>query len=163
MEKRSVNPTICKKNRISSKNSTYHRCLTVLLVGCPNTPSLFSVRNGWTVSKVSSVPWRIATWTFIDLPFKCLSHCVGAEMFHFQMVFLLGFFQQYVNALRWGQTAQEYIKLHTLNAIKERLADLGKSVTQISYELGFQYPQHLSRFFKKETGMTPAEFRMRIA
>ena len=62
-----------------------------------------------------------------------------------------------------GKTAQEHIKLRTLNAVKEQLANLEKSITQISYELGFQYPQHLSRFFKKETGMTPAEYRMRIA
>ena len=62
-----------------------------------------------------------------------------------------------------GKTAQEHIKLRTLNAVKERLADLEKSITQISYELGFQYPQYLSRFFKKETGMTPAEYRIKIA
>ena len=62
-----------------------------------------------------------------------------------------------------GRSAQEHIKLKTLDIVKERLADQSKSISEVSYELGFQYPQHLSRFFKKEAGMTPAEYRMRIA
>ena len=62
-----------------------------------------------------------------------------------------------------GKTAQEHIKLHTLDAIKHRLADPQKSITDVAYDLGFQYPQHLSRFFKKETGMSPQEYRMKIA
>ena len=34
-----------------------------------------------------------------------------------------------------------------------------KSISQIAYELGFDYPQYFSRFFKKNTGMTPLEYR----
>ena len=58
-----------------------------------------------------------------------------------------------------GKTAQEHIKLHTLEAIKRELADSSKTITYVAYDLGFQYPQHLSRFFKKEMGISPAEYR----
>ena len=34
-----------------------------------------------------------------------------------------------------------------------------KTVSQIAYELGFQYSQHFNRIFKKNTGYTPGEYR----
>ena len=61
-----------------------------------------------------------------------------------------------------GKTAQEYIKFYTLNAMKRELADSQKTITDVANDLGFQYPQHLSRFFKKETGMSPQEYRIII-
>jgi AraC-like DNA-binding protein len=43
---------------------------------------------------------------------------------------------------------------------KERLYDENKTVSEVAYELGFKYPHHLSRLFKKVVGMTPNEYRM---
>ena len=34
-----------------------------------------------------------------------------------------------------------------------------KSVSEIAYELGFQYSQHFNRIFKKNVGYTPGEYR----
>ncbi|MDR1197488.1 MAG: AraC family transcriptional regulator, partial [Prevotellaceae bacterium] len=34
-----------------------------------------------------------------------------------------------------------------------------KSVSEIAYELGFEYPQYFSRLFKRRVGMTPNEYR----
>lgn len=34
----------------------------------------------------------------------------------------------------------------------------GTSIAQVAEELGFDYPQHFTRMFKKETGQTPSEF-----
>lgn len=34
-----------------------------------------------------------------------------------------------------------------------------QDISLISYELGVQYPQHLTRMFKKIVGMTPNEYR----
>lgn len=58
-----------------------------------------------------------------------------------------------------GKSAQEHIQLHLIEAAKERLYNNSRSVSEIAYELGFEYPQYFSRLFKKRTGMTPNEYR----
>ncbi len=58
-----------------------------------------------------------------------------------------------------GKTAKEYIGLKMLDTSKEFLLDQSKSITQVAYALGFQYPQHFVRFFKKYAGVTPSEYR----
>lgn len=58
-----------------------------------------------------------------------------------------------------GKTAQEHIQLKLINLAKERIFDTEKSVSQIAFELGFKYPQHFNRMFKKNTGYTPIEYR----
>ena len=58
-----------------------------------------------------------------------------------------------------GLTAQAYIQQHVLALSKQMLLDSSKSITQVADQLGFQYPQHFSRFFKKLAGMTPKEYK----
>ncbi|MDD6209941.1 MAG: helix-turn-helix transcriptional regulator [Bacteroidales bacterium] len=58
-----------------------------------------------------------------------------------------------------GKTAQEYIQIKLIDTAKERILDTSKTVSEIAYELGFQYPQHFSRIFKKRVGYTPNEYR----
>ena len=58
-----------------------------------------------------------------------------------------------------GRSAKEYIQLKMLRAAKESLLDPEKSVSQVAYALGFQYPQHFVRFFKRYEGMTPGQYR----
>ena len=58
-----------------------------------------------------------------------------------------------------GQTASEYIQNKLIERAKEALLGTDKTTSEIAYGLGFQYPQHLSRMFKRVTGYTPNEFR----
>ena len=58
-----------------------------------------------------------------------------------------------------GKTAQEYIQYHLIEIAKEQILDPGKSISQIAYGLGFQYPQHFTRLFKRLVGQTPNEYR----
>lgn len=58
-----------------------------------------------------------------------------------------------------GKTAQEYIQLTVMNIAKDRILDISKPVSEIAYELGFKYPQHFTRMFKKSVGMSPSEYR----
>ena len=58
-----------------------------------------------------------------------------------------------------GKTASEYIQVKLIERAKEALLASDKTMSEIAYNLGFQYPQHLSRMFKRVTGYTPNEFR----
>ncbi len=58
-----------------------------------------------------------------------------------------------------GKSAQEYIQSKLIEVAKERIFDPTKSISEVAYELGFQYPQHFSRFFKQRVGVAPGEFR----
>lgn len=58
-----------------------------------------------------------------------------------------------------GKTPQEHIQLKVIELAKERIAETDQTVSQIAYALGFQYPQHLCRLFKRRVGCTPNEYR----
>jgi AraC-like DNA-binding protein len=58
-----------------------------------------------------------------------------------------------------GKTILDFIHLKLLNAAKINLLNKELSVSQVVHELGFEYPQHFSRFFKRKTGLTPLEYR----
>ncbi len=58
-----------------------------------------------------------------------------------------------------GKTAQEYIQNKLVDTAKEWILGTEKTVSQIAFELGFQYSQHFNRLFKKNVGYTPNEFR----
>lgn len=58
-----------------------------------------------------------------------------------------------------GKSAQENIHLKLVDIAKEKIFDSRKSISEIAYELGFKYPQHFTRMFKKQVGMSPLEFR----
>jgi AraC family transcriptional activator of pobA len=58
-----------------------------------------------------------------------------------------------------GKTAQEHIQDKLIEIAKTKIFDGDKTVNQIAYELGFKYPQHFIRLFKKRVGSTPNEYR----
>ena len=58
-----------------------------------------------------------------------------------------------------GKTPQEYIQGKIIDTAKEMLLGSEKTVSQIAYELGFQYSQHFNRIFKKNVGQSPNEYR----
>ncbi len=62
-----------------------------------------------------------------------------------------------------GKTAHEHIQLKLISIAKDRIHNSSYSISQISYNLGFQYPQHFTRLFKKIVGMTPNEYRTKSA
>ncbi len=56
-----------------------------------------------------------------------------------------------------GDTASNYIRQYVIQQAKNELAT-GATIAQVAYTLGFEYPQHFSRLFKKQTGMTPSDY-----
>ena len=61
-----------------------------------------------------------------------------------------------------GKSPQEYIQEKVIELAKERISGTADTVSQIAYSLGFQYPQHFCRLFKKRVGYTPSEYRAQI-
>lgn len=59
-----------------------------------------------------------------------------------------------------GRTPQEHIQQKLIDRAKDLLCGSPKSVSEIAYELGFKYPHHLSRMFKRNVGCPPNEFRL---
>ncbi|MCB0636942.1 MAG: helix-turn-helix transcriptional regulator [Lewinella sp.] len=58
-----------------------------------------------------------------------------------------------------GRSAQEYIQHKIIDIAKSRLFDDRSTINEIAYQLGFKYPQHFIRLFKKQIGQTPHAYR----
>lgn len=58
-----------------------------------------------------------------------------------------------------GRTPQEHIQRKIIELAKDELIGSNKTINEISFHLGFQYSQHFNRYFKREVGMTPTEYR----
>ena len=58
-----------------------------------------------------------------------------------------------------GKPAQDYIQDIIIDVAKEKIFNHDKSVSEITYELGFKYPQHFARLFKQRVGYSPGEYR----
>lgn len=62
-----------------------------------------------------------------------------------------------------GLSALKHIQQKTIEVAKEKISHKSKTISEISYELGFPYPQHFSRWFKKVTGCTPNEYKASLS
>ncbi len=76
-----------------------------------------------------------------------------------ELHFSVGYFGDLIKK-ETGQTAQQYIQNKLINLAKEALLGTDLPVSEIALNLGFEYPQHFTRMFKKVTGKSPSEFRM---
>ncbi|MCH5345772.1 MAG: AraC family transcriptional regulator [Muribaculaceae bacterium] len=61
-----------------------------------------------------------------------------------------------------GMSPKDIITLQLIAEAKKRLAETDDDISQIAYSLGFEYPAHFTRAFKRVTGVTPTEFRVNI-
>ncbi|MFL5746790.1 MAG: helix-turn-helix domain-containing protein [Niastella sp.] len=58
-----------------------------------------------------------------------------------------------------GKNTQDHIHFYLIEEAKNILLSTNKSVGEIAYSLGFEYPQYFNKLFKQKTGKTPVEFR----
>lgn len=59
-----------------------------------------------------------------------------------------------------GITAQRHIQDAVIERSKQLLVETRLPISEVAYQLGFQYSQHFTRLFKAKTGMTPNEYRL---
>lgn len=58
-----------------------------------------------------------------------------------------------------GKSAQEHIHAFIINKAKNQLLSAQTSISEVAYDLGFEYPNHFSKLFKNKTGLTPGAYR----
>ncbi|MDE7025533.1 MAG: helix-turn-helix domain-containing protein [Paramuribaculum sp.] len=58
-----------------------------------------------------------------------------------------------------GRTPQEFIHTMAISTAKHQLHHTNRTISEIAFDLGFDYPQHFSRLFKSITGITPNQYR----
>ena len=58
-----------------------------------------------------------------------------------------------------GKTAKEHIDLFVIKKAKIQLQNQALSISEVAFGLGFDYPNHFSKFFKSKTGLSPTEYR----
>lgn len=63
---------------------------------------------------------------------------------------------------RSGTSASGYIQARSLLEAKRLLLHSGMSVKEAGFALGMQDPAYFTRWFKKNEGLTPAEYRARV-
>ena len=55
--------------------------------------------------------------------------------------------------------AQTYIHSYIIEEAKTILLSSNYTISEIAYNLGFEYPQYFSKLFKQKTGLSPFEYR----
>jgi len=58
-----------------------------------------------------------------------------------------------------GKNTKDHINDYVVNKAKTILLNSEANVSEIAYDLGFNYPHYFSRLFKQKTGITPAKYR----
>lgn len=57
------------------------------------------------------------------------------------------------------QSAQQHIHNALIERVKILLTNTNLSISEIAYQMGFEYPQSLNKLFKKKTALSPTGFR----
>jgi AraC-like DNA-binding protein len=58
-----------------------------------------------------------------------------------------------------GQNTQQHIHNKLIDKAKDILSATNLTVSEIAYNLGFEYPQSFSKLFKNKTNLSPSEYR----
>lgn len=108
--------------------------------------------------KVSNDEWIIQIESYLKNNFKRkITLNIIAEDCHSSPYYLQRTFKKMVN-----KTPLTYLSEIRLNYAKNLLKDTELTINNISLQSGFSSDTYFMTFFKKETGITPSEFRSKV-
>jgi AraC-like DNA-binding protein len=58
-----------------------------------------------------------------------------------------------------GRSAKDHINNYLIEKAKNLLLSSDRTISEVAYDLGFNYPHYFTRLFKAKTGKTPVAFR----
>ncbi|MGD1890773.1 MAG: helix-turn-helix domain-containing protein [Cyclobacteriaceae bacterium] len=58
-----------------------------------------------------------------------------------------------------GKATTDHLHLYLIDEAKNILLTPSKTISEVAYELGFEYPPYFSRLFKKKEGISPTQYR----
>lgn len=58
-----------------------------------------------------------------------------------------------------GRSPKDHINDFVIEKAKNKILGTSLSISEIAYDLGFNYPHYFTRLFKSKTGLTPVEYR----
>ena len=85
-----------------------------------------------------------------ELSINDIAHACNLSQYYF-----MKFFKKYL-----GMTCTEYINLYRLDMASKLLDITDKSITEISFETGFNSVSYFNKLFKEKFKVTPKEFRI---
>lgn len=93
---------------------------------------------------------------------KCKEGLPGVAYFADRANLSPGYFGDLIKK-ETGSSPKDLISLQLVARAKNRLVSTSDDIGIIAYDLGFEYPAHFSRMFKRLTGMTPKQFRETVS
>ncbi len=88
-----------------------------------------------------------------DISLAELARCAGLSPFHFARAFKAS----------TGLPPHRYLVQMRLHHVRHRLQVTDLPIAEISAEAGYDNPSYLARLFRKAIGVTPAQYRRRVA
>ena len=95
---------------------------------------------------------------FVSLLEEHISNNYQVQFYASQLNISSTYLNQIVKNI-YGKTVSDYINERLILEAKRILCFSPKSIKEIAYELGFNDPSYFSRFFKKQVGSTPIQYR----
>lgn len=90
-----------------------------------------------------------------DQPLKLLTPKYFAEKLHVHVNHLNSVLKKHT-----GKTTTEIINEQIIREAKTLLRNTNWNIAEIGYALGFDYPSHFNKYFKRLTASTPMQFRV---
>lgn len=107
----------------------------------------------------SDNPSKIYFRKFMQLVKTAQSFKKSIEEFSSELHISQGHLNRVCKAIT-GKSPKDIVTDHYIYEIQIALSNVDKSIAQIAFELSFDDPAYFSRFFKKQTGITPKEYRL---